>query len=136
MQINPFPQPEWLPKRNDAAVGIDVKVLLQDKRLLVAQLRFAAHASFEAHDAPWDCHVMCLEGSGHVRVGDETARLAAGQSVLWPKAVVHQLWTDDSTMITLMIEHLHQADDAVAAWREHQRRARVNVPTPERGRAD
>lgn len=121
MEVKLFPRPEWARKPNGNAVGIDVRVLLQDKRLLIAQLRFAEHASFDAHAAPWDCHVLCLEGAGHVLVGSETARISAGESVLWPKGIVHQLWTDGSRMVTEMIEHVHQAEDPSALMREHQR---------------
>ena len=71
MQIRAFPRADWVAKTNDDAVGIELRVLLDSKRLLIAQLRFAAAASFAAHDAPWDCEVLCLEGSGMVRVGDE-----------------------------------------------------------------
>ena len=121
MDRQKFPRPGWAPKPDGGAVDIDVRVLLQDQRLLVAELRFGKHGSFDAHDSPWDCHVLCLEGSGFVRVGDETAPLTAGESVLWPKRVMHQLWTDGETMITQMIEHVHQVDDPLEAWRAHQK---------------
>ena len=119
MEIKPFPRAEWATKPNDNAVGIEGRVLLQDKRLLVAQLRFDEHASFDAHDAPWDCHVLCLEGSGFVLVGEETAELHEGESVLWPKHTLHKLWTDGQKMVTVMIEHVHQSDDPIKTAREH-----------------
>lgn len=121
MELKPFPRPDWTPKPNDDAVGIDVRVLLQDKRLLIAELRFNEHAKFQAHDAPWDCHILCLAGSGFVLVGEETSPLNAGESVLWPKDVLHQLWTDGDAMVTQMIEHVHQVSDPGKAWQEHQK---------------
>lgn len=120
MELRPFPRPDWSPKPNDDAVGIDSRVLLQNERLLIAELRFGEHASFAAHDAPWDCHVLCLEGSGFVLVGEETGPIKAGETVLWPKRVMHKLWTDGERMVTQMIEHVHQEADPAKAWREHQ----------------
>ena len=49
---------------------------------------------------------MCLAGSGFVLVGDVTHAFAAGQAVTWPAGVMHQLWTEDTTMTTLMLEKL------------------------------
>jgi quercetin dioxygenase-like cupin family protein len=123
IDIREFPVPEWSPKSNDHAVGIEVKVLLRDKQLLVAQLRFNERASFDAHDAPWDCHVFCLEGSGFVLVGEETSPIRAGESVFWPKAVVHRLWTDGQRMVTQMIEHVHQVDDPKKVWQNHMNKS-------------
>jgi len=120
LDLQAFPKPDWAPKPNDNAVGIDVRVLLKNKRLLIAELRFTEHGTFDAHDAPWDCHVLCLEGSGFVRVGEETSEINAGESVLWPKHVLHQLWTDGQKMVTQMIEHVHQVDDPAKSWQEHQ----------------
>jgi hypothetical protein len=34
----------------------------------------------------------------------EIAPLREGQQVQWPRGVTHRLWTEDSTMTTLMIE--------------------------------
>ena len=48
--------------------------------------------------------MACIEGNGLTSVGDETAELRAGQIVIWPKGVTHRLWTEGSTMLTLMVE--------------------------------
>ncbi len=119
MSPKDFPKGQWSPKLNDNAEGIDVRLLLRDRNLVIAQLRFETRAIFDAHTAPWDCHVLCLEGAGFVRVGDDTFNLVAGQTVFWPKRVMHQLWTDGSMMVTEMIEHVHQVDDPEKAWAEH-----------------
>ncbi len=108
MEIKPFVKPDWVPKPNGNAKNIDVRVILQDRRILIAQLKFRQQAAFDAHSSAWDCHVICLQGSGYVKVGDETAEIRAGETVFWPKHVEHQLWTEDSTMVTEMIEHVHQ----------------------------
>ncbi len=64
--------------------------------------------------------MLCLEGSGYVLVGEDTSPLNAGESVLWPKGELHQLWTDGEPMVTLMIEHLHQVDDPMKAAEAHR----------------
>jgi quercetin dioxygenase-like cupin family protein len=48
---------------------------------------------------------VCLEGQGFTSVAGETATLEEGQQARWPKDVPHRLWTEGSTMRTLMVEH-------------------------------
>lgn len=86
------------------------QVLLVDKRAAVATLRFSENASTDVHPAAHDIHVLCLEGSGFAFCGGETEAIEAGQSVLWPRGEPHNLFTRDSTMTTLMVEHVHTLD--------------------------
>ncbi len=37
-------------------------------------------------------------------MGDEVAQLREEQQIRWPKGVRHRLWTEDTTMTTLMVE--------------------------------
>ena len=37
-------------------------------------------------------------------MGDEQARIAAGEAVLWPADVVHAAWTDQSQMRAIVVE--------------------------------
>jgi quercetin dioxygenase-like cupin family protein len=85
------------------------KSLLRLDHLAVAMLRFGAKATIHEHPAPMDIDVICLEGQGMTRVGDEQAPLHAGERVRWPANIPHCLWTEGSEMITLMIEHLPAA---------------------------
>jgi mannose-6-phosphate isomerase-like protein (cupin superfamily) len=48
--------------------------------------------------------VVFIDGEGFTSVAGETAALRAGEQVRWPKGVTHRLWTDGSTMQTLMLE--------------------------------
>ena len=111
-----FAMPDWTIKRTDNARGVEFRVLTQRKDLIVAELRFEPGATFDAHAAPWDCDVFCMSGRGFVLVGNETAELSADETVFWPRTTLHQLWTEDQPMQTLMIEHLHQVDDPARAW--------------------
>jgi mannose-6-phosphate isomerase-like protein (cupin superfamily) len=75
-----------------------------DESLGLALLRFGEHARVDEHAGQNDTLVACLEGSGFTSVGDEQEPLEAGQLVVWPRGVRHRLWTEDSTMTTLMVE--------------------------------
>ena len=110
VDIRPIPRPGWDPL--PGGEGIVGRVLVRegpDSRrpdLLVAELRFSEQARVEPHPGDHDAIVVCLAGEGFTSVGDETVPLWEGQQVRWPKGVVHGLWTDGSTMTTLMIERL------------------------------
>ena len=54
---------------------------------------------------------MVIEGGGWVQVGDERARVAAGEAVLWPADVIHGAWTELSEMRAIVVE-LAGPDDA------------------------
>lgn len=104
--IEPQPRPDWSPLPRAGCVEVEGRVLLGNRRTIVATLRFAQHATIDEHSAPYEIDVACLDGSGFVSVGDETAEIRAGQTVSWPAGVDHRLWTEGSTMETLMVEHL------------------------------
>ena len=63
-------------------------------------LRFAKDATIHEHDVD----VVCLEGSGKMIVGAEESSIEAGERVRWPANPNQRLWTEDETMLTLMIE--------------------------------
>ena len=85
-------------------VNVEGRVLFWDESLGLALLRFGEHGHIPPHAGPNNTRVCCLEGSGYTKVGDETAPLEAGQIVIWPADIPHDLWTEDSTMTTLMVE--------------------------------
>ena len=104
VDIRPFPRPEWSPLPFDGAVGVDGKVLVREWGFFIALLRFAEHATIHEHPGVNDTVVMCIEGEGFTSVGDDVAPLREGEQVRWPKGVRHRLWTEASTMRTLMFE--------------------------------
>jgi quercetin dioxygenase-like cupin family protein len=103
VDIRPFPRPEWSPL--PGAVGVEGKVLVREEDFFVAMLRFSEHATVHEHPGETDTVVVCIEGSGFTSVAAETVPLRAGQRVRWPEGVRHRLWTEATTMTTLMIEH-------------------------------
>jgi quercetin dioxygenase-like cupin family protein len=105
VDIRPFPRLGWDPLPGEGVVGVVGRVLVREDEFFVAQLRFAEHATIDPHAGDRDTIVVCIEGEGFTSVAGETATLQEGQQVRWPRGIVHGLWTDGSTMTTLMIEH-------------------------------
>jgi quercetin dioxygenase-like cupin family protein len=85
-------------------VGVVGKVLVSEPTFFFSLLRFEPDGTIHEHPGENDTYVACLEGSGWTSVGAERARLEAGQFVVWPKGVPHRLWTEGTTMTTLMYE--------------------------------
>ena len=106
IDVRKIPRPGWDPLPGEGVVGVVGRVLVREDTFFVAQLRFAEHATIHPHAGERDTIVVCIEGKGFTSVAEETSPLHEGQQVRWPKGVVHGLWTDGSTMSTLMIERL------------------------------
>jgi quercetin dioxygenase-like cupin family protein len=110
VNIRPIPRQGWDPLPGDGVVGVVGRVLVREgpnpssPDLLVAELRFSENATIEPHPGDRDTIVVCIEGSGYTSVGDEVVPLQEGQQVRWPRGIVHGLWTEGSTMTTLMVE--------------------------------
>jgi quercetin dioxygenase-like cupin family protein len=105
VDIRPFPRLGWDPLPGEGVVGVVGRVLVREDDFFVAQLRFAEHATIDPHPGERDTIVVCIEGEGFTSVGGETATLREGRQARWPRGIVHGLWTEGSTMSTLMIEH-------------------------------
>ncbi len=73
--------------------------------LSLALLRFAVGGTIHEHPADIDIDVICLEGHGMTSVGGIAAELHASEQVRWPAGLAHRLWTEDSGMLTLMVEY-------------------------------
>jgi hypothetical protein len=56
------------------------------------------------HSNPNLSYLIVIEGGGFVQVGDERARVAAGEAVVWPRDVVHSVWTDITPMRAIVVE--------------------------------
>lgn len=106
MELNAHPKSDWHALKRSGCVGVWVRVLLHRDGVAVANLKFDQRATIDEHHAPIEIDVMCVAGRGFVSVGDEQRPISAGQTVRWPKNVMHRLWTDDSEMETIMLERL------------------------------
>ncbi len=105
MDIQPFKRPEWEPLPHEGCHGVDHKVLVAQRNFALTLLRFAPRATIHEHPAGWPIDVYCLEGSGKFSLDGQVASISAGQRVRWPPNVSHRLWTENTTMTTLMVEN-------------------------------
>ena len=113
VDIRPIPRPGWDPLPFDGCVGVVGRVLVREETYFVAELRFSEHATIHEHPGDNDTVVVPHtsgylepgEGHGFTSVAGETATLEEGEQARWPKDVPHRLWTEGSTMRTLMVEH-------------------------------
>lgn len=87
------------------------QVIHSDARATISELAFAKGASIPVHSNPNTTWFIVIEGGGFVLVGEEEARVAAGEAVLWPANVVHGARTVGGPMRALVVE-LAGADDA------------------------
>jgi quercetin dioxygenase-like cupin family protein len=104
VDICPIPRLGWDPLPGEGVIGVVGRVLVREDDFFVAQLRFLEHATIHEHPGERDTIVVCLEGEDLTSVAGETAPLRESQQVRWPKGITHRLWTEDSTMTTLMVE--------------------------------
>lgn len=106
IEITAVKQPIWTPLADEGCINVAYKSLLKRGHLALAMLRFSQNATIHEHPADIDIDVICLEGHGFTSVGGEQSALHAGQRVHWPAGQPHRLWTQDSEMVTLMVEHI------------------------------
>lgn len=91
--------------------GVTSQVIHGDGRGVIAELAFARGARMEPHTNPNTTYLVVIEGGGWVLVGDEKARIAAGEAAVWPAHVLHAAWTEHSPMRAFVVEFAG-ADDA------------------------
>jgi quercetin dioxygenase-like cupin family protein len=108
LKIEPVTRPAWTPLPYEGCHGVLARGLLRLEHLGLALLRFEPRATIHEHPAPMEIDVICLEGAGFTSVGGEAAAIRAGERVRWPAGLAHRLWTEESAMMTLMVEHVGQ----------------------------
>jgi quercetin dioxygenase-like cupin family protein len=92
------------------SVGLSGQILHSDGRGAVSELALARGARIEPHANPNTSLFIVIEGGGWVGVGDEYARIAAGEAAVWPADIPHAAWTEHSEMRAIVVE-LAGADD-------------------------
>jgi quercetin dioxygenase-like cupin family protein len=110
MDIRRFGYGHRRPEGPAGTTGVQGAVIHSDARATVSELAFGRKAIIEPHTSPNTTWFLVIEGGGFVLVGDETARVFAGQAVLWPAGVLHGASTDVSEMRAIVVE-LAGADD-------------------------
>ena len=106
MRLDRSPRPEWSPLPYEGCVGVVGKVLVSEPEFSFSLLRFEPGGTIHEHPGEADTYVACIEGEGWTSVGDERSPLRAGEFVVWPRGVPHRLWTDGTTMTTLMYKRV------------------------------
>jgi quercetin dioxygenase-like cupin family protein len=112
LRVERVPRPDWEPLPYEGCHGVEGRVLVREPDLLIALLRFTEDGTIHEHPGPNDTIVVCIEGSGYTSLAGETAPLAAGDRVDWPRDVTHRLWTEGSTMTTMMVERIAHSGGA------------------------
>src|ERR1035437_3927499 len=83
-----------------------------DARGVVAEIALKQNAAIAPHSNPNLTYFLVIEGGGFVQVGDERARVAAGEAVVWPPNVVPAAWTELTPMRAIVVEFAPGADEA------------------------
>lgn len=94
-------------RRNEGPAGthgVEGQPIHSDSRGSIAELAFRPHAAIAPHTNPNLTYFVVVEGGGFVQVGDETARVAAGEAVVWPPNVTHAAWTESTPMRAIVVE--------------------------------
>ena len=101
--------------------GVQGQVIHSDARGVITELAFAKGARIEPHENPNSTWFIVIEGGGHVLVGEEERRVAAGEAILWPAGVLHGARTDYGPMRVFIVEfagsddsHLRGVLDGIA----------------------
>lgn len=75
-----------------------------DERGVVAELALKPNAAIAPHTNSNLAYLLVIEGGGFVQVGEERARVSAGEAVVWPPDVVHAAWTELTPMRAIVVE--------------------------------
>ena len=103
--VESFLRGDWSPVPREGCIGVEGRVLGRSGPVFLALLRFAESATIDEHSATFDIDVFCLEGGGLASIDGAPYALQAGERMRWPAGTMHRLWTEGSTMVTLMVEH-------------------------------
>jgi len=104
MEIRRFGVGHRRPDGPGGTTGVAGQVIHADACGSIVELAFARGASMEPFTSPHAAWFIVIEGGGWVRVGDETARVAAGEAVLWPAGLDHCAWSELSEMRAMIVE--------------------------------
>jgi quercetin dioxygenase-like cupin family protein len=92
------------------STGLTGQVIHSDGRGTVSEIAFARNARIEPHASPNTSYLIVVEGGGWVGVGDEWARIAAGEAAVWPADIPHAAWTEHSEMRAFIVEFMGSDD--------------------------
>jgi quercetin dioxygenase-like cupin family protein len=97
--------------------GLAGQLIHSDGRGVISELAFTRGARIEPHSNPNTTWFIVIEGGGWVGVGEDRARVAAGEAVLWPADIPHAAWTDYTQMRAFVVEFAGADDREAVAGR-------------------
>jgi quercetin dioxygenase-like cupin family protein len=84
--------------------GIEGQVIESGPSGVIAELAFGRRGRITPHTNANFAWFIVIEGGGWVGVGDEKARVQAGEAVAWPPDVLHAAWTEGTQMRAIVVE--------------------------------
>lgn len=128
MEIRRFGVGNRRPDGPPRTIGVAGQVIHSDRRGTVTELAFARGASIEPHTNPNTTWLLVIEGGGWVQVGEDRARVAPGEAILWPADLVHGAWTELSEMRAIAVEFAGPDDAHIGSVLDG-----VSLPLPATG---
>ena len=104
IEIRPFGVGHRRPDELQGTVGLASQVIHSDGRGAISEVALARNARIEPRSNPNTAYFVVIEGGGWVGVGEERARIAAGEAAIWPADVIHSAWTEHSEMRAFVVE--------------------------------
>jgi quercetin dioxygenase-like cupin family protein len=95
--------------------GVSGQSIHGDELGVIAELAFRPHGSIAPHSNPNLTYLVVIEGGGFVQVGEEVARIAAGEAVVWPPNVIHAAWTELTPMRAIVVEFASESAEPLLA---------------------
>src|ERR1035437_2007052 len=92
--------------------GVAGQPIHGDERGAITELAFRPRGAVAPHTNPNLAYFVVIEGGGFVQVGDEVARVAAGEAVGCPPNVVHAARTELPPMRAIVVEFATDAGEA------------------------
>jgi hypothetical protein len=83
---------------------VEATPLHGDERGVLAELALKPNAAIAPHSNANLTYLLVIEGGGFVQVGEERARVAAGDAVVWPPNVIHAAWTELTPLRAIVVE--------------------------------
>lgn len=82
------------------------RILLQDKTGTLTVFSFDAGQALSEHTVPFNAFIQVLDGVAGVRVGDKTSQVKAGEIILMPGGVPHEVSAPERfKMLLILFKH-------------------------------
>ncbi len=117
------------PEGPSGSRNVQGQVIASGQTGLISELAFSRGGLIELHANPNPTWFIVIEGGGFVRVGDEQARVAAGEAVLWPPNVPHAAWADQGHMRAIVVEFGSDVERVIEGIGRALTTGRAGAPT-------